>query len=257
MSRGSSYGDFAYVYDHLMADMPYGEWIAWLEAYWDAHGRPSAVADLGCGTGTIAIPLAQAGLNVTGIDLSHDMIAVARDKEASIRKELHIPGVLRWQQGDVREWKLPEPQDAAISLCDCLNYVLTEVDLLRAFRSTFEGLAPGGTFLFDMHHENQLEAYMEHEPFCHDDEEVSYLWTCELEEETATITHRLVFFLPEEDGRYRRVEETHRERAYSEATVRRLLAEAGFRRVESFADFSFESVDDASTMRMFFAATKA
>jgi SAM-dependent methyltransferase len=250
------YGAFAYVYDRLMADMPYGEWLGWLEAYWEVNGRPSTVVDLGCGTGTIAIPLAQAGLHVTGIDLSGDMLAVARHKEASARSELHIPGDVLWQQGDMREWTLDHPVDTVLSLCDCLNYLLTEEDLLRAFRSTYEGLTAGGTFLFDMHHANQLDEYMRLEPFFLDDDDVSYIWTCTLDEATTAIAHRLVFFLPDEGDRYARVVENHRQRAYPEAAVRRLLAEAGFTQVASYADFTFEPVDEDSTLRMFFAARR-
>jgi len=107
-----------------------------------------------------------------------------------------------------------------------------------------------------MHHPNRLEEYMDHEPFCRDDEEASYLWSCELDESTSTIAHRLTLFLRESDGRYARVVETHRQRAYAEGVVRRLLGEAGFARVEAFADFSFEPIDDADAMRMFFAAKK-
>ncbi|MCI3923192.1 class I SAM-dependent methyltransferase [Paenibacillus sp. TRM 82003] len=250
------YGAFAYVYDRLMADMPYGEWLGWLEAYWGTHGRPARVADLGCGTGTIAIPLAQAGLAVTGVDLSADMIGVARQKEASMRAELSIPGSLDWQVGDMREWSPELPFDGVVSLCDCLNYLTSEADLLRAFRRAFDALRPGGTFLFDMHHANQLEEYMAHEPFCLEEEEVSYIWTCALDEDTSTITHRLAFFLQEVGDCHVKTVETHRQRAYSEETVRRLLREAGFGEIESFADFSFEPVDDDTTLRMFFAAAK-
>lgn len=250
------YGAFAYVYDRLMADMPYGEWLGWLEAYWEAHGRPGRIADFGCGTGTVAIPLAQAGIDVTGVDLSADMIAVARRKEAALRAELPIPGALDWQVGDMREWRADRPCDAVVSLCDCLNYLTSEADLLEAFRRAFDALRPGGTFLFDMHHANQLEEYMAQEPFCLEEEEVSYIWTCGLDEETATITHRLAFFLQEEGDKYRRVVETHRQRAYAEETVRRLLGEAGFGSVASYADFTFEPVDDRETLRMFFAATR-
>ncbi|HZG78500.1 MAG TPA: class I SAM-dependent methyltransferase [Paenibacillus sp.] len=256
-ASGEAYGAFAYVYDRLMEDMPYGEWLGWLDAYWSANGRPSTVVDLGCGTGTIAIPLAQSGLRVIGIDLAPDMIEVARRKEAAVRAEVPLAGELSWSVGDMRDWSLPAPVDAVVSLCDGLNYLTDESDLARAFAAAHAALAPGGTFLFDMHHPNRLEEYMENEPFCRDDEEAAYVWTCELDDAATTITHRLTLFLREPDGRYARVVETHRQRVYSEAAVRKLLREAGFARVESFADFSFEPVDDDETMRMFFVATKA
>jgi len=253
---GGPYGAFAYVYDKLMSDMPYGEWLGWLEAYWSKIGRPATVVDLGCGTGTIAIPLAQAGIHVTGIDLSEDMLAVARHKEAAVRSELRVPGALRWLRADMREWSLPEPVDAAVSLCDCINYLPTEDDVLRAFRRAYEGLRPGGSFLFDAHHRNRLDMYAENEPFCLDDDEVSYIWYCDLDEDADTVTHRLTFFLPDGDGRYARVKETHRQRAYSERKLRELLAEAGFADVETYADFTFDPVDDDATLRMFFAARR-
>lgn len=250
------YGAFAQVYDRLMDDMPYSEWLAWVETYWERRGRPQTVVDLGCGTGTIAIPLAQSGLHVTGLDLSPDMLAVARQKETAFRSELHIPGSLQWLQGDMRHWSLPEPADAAVSLCDCLNYLTEEADLAAAFRAAFNGLKPGGTFLFDMHHRNQLDNYMLNEPFCHEEEDVSYIWTCAFDEASATIEHRLAFFLPESDGRYAKVVENHRQRAYPEESVRKLLHAAGFAQVDAFSDFTFEPVDEASTLRMFFAAVR-
>lgn len=254
-----SYGTFASVYDRLMADMPYGEWLAWLDAYWTRYGRPRAVVDLGCGTGTVAIPLAQTGMHVTGIDLSDEMIGVARRKEAACRAELHIPGTIRWVCGDMREWSLPEPVEGAVSLCDCLNYLPNEADLFAAFRRTCEGIVPGGSFLFDMHHPNQFEQWMANEPFCLDDEDVSYIWTCSPGEEAATIEHRMTFFVAAEaaSGRFDRIRETHRQRAYAAPVVLRLLAEAGFAEAEAYADFTFGPVDDATTMRMFFAARKA
>jgi SAM-dependent methyltransferase len=256
-ASGGPYGAFAYVYDRLMADMPYGEWLGWLDAYWTARGgRPSDVVDLGCGTGTLAIPLAQEGSRVIGVDLSADMIEVARRKEAAVRSELAVPGQLEWVVGDMREWRSPSPVDAVVSLCDCLNYLTEEADVARAFGSAFATLKPGGVFLFDMHHSNQLDAYMANEPFCHDDDEASYIWTCELDEETSTIAHRLTFFVRGADGRYDRSIETHRQRVYSEATIRKLLADAGFAGIETYADFTFDPIDEDETTRMFFAATK-
>lgn len=76
----ASYRKFAYVYDELMEDMPYPDWIRFARTAWERHGMPRTVVDLGCGTGSITIPLVNAGFEVTGIDLSADMLAVARRK---------------------------------------------------------------------------------------------------------------------------------------------------------------------------------
>lgn len=249
------YGGFAGVYDYLMSDMPYGEWLGWLDAYWELNGRPSRVVDLGCGTGTISLPLAASGLRVVGIDISETMLSVAQHKEAAARSDTPFAGSVQWSCQDMRGWVWPEPADSVISLCDCMSYLLTEDDVRRTIGRVWEGLAPGGTFIFDMHHRNRIEEYAAGEPFILDEDDVSYIWTCELDEGTGTVTHRLSFFIREGD-RYVKVVETHRQRAYAEKTIVRLLEEAGFENIRSFADFSFEPIDDDSTLRMFFAARK-
>jgi SAM-dependent methyltransferase len=249
------YGGFAYVYDRLMADMPYGEWLGWLEAYWGLRGRPETVLDLGCGTGTISIPLAASGLSVIGIDISEDMLAIARHKEASARSEIGVSGAIQWVRADMRSLTLEQPVDAVISLCDCMNYLTEEADVRRAIRCVWDALKSGGSFVFDMHHSNQLEEYAANEPFCHDEEDVSYIWFCDLDHAADTVTHRLSLFI--RDGeRYAKVVETHRQRAYPVSLIRRMLSETGFIDIETYADFSFESVDEESTLRIFFAARK-
>lgn len=250
------YQAFALVYDRLMADMPYEEWFEWLEWVWIRHGRPASVIDLGCGTGTIAIPLAQSGIDVTGLDVSESMLSAARHKEASFRGDAPIAGRLRWVQGDLRNWSLPEQLEGALSLCDCLNYVSEESGLLSAFRKTYEGLGPGGWFLFDMLHRNHFEQLAANEPFCLDEEDLSYIWTCVWHAETESMEHRLSIFVREGE-RYARFVESHVQRYYSESLIRRLLAEAGFQQVEAYADFTLEPIDEATTERMFFAACKA
>lgn len=60
--------------------MPYPDWISFAEAAWSKYGKPLTVAELGCGTGSITIPLAGSGYHMTGIDLSSDMLSVAQRK---------------------------------------------------------------------------------------------------------------------------------------------------------------------------------
>lgn len=253
-----AYEKFAYTYDLLMEDMPYPQWIRFARQIWDQYGSPRTVVDLGCGTGNIAIPLAQTGLHVTGIDLSADMLAVARDKEEQHRKRSSFApgGGLLWLEQDICEWALPERVDSVISFCDCLNYLTEEEQLLEAFRQTYDGLVEGGTFLFDMHTEAQLKAYAEMQPFWLKDELVSYIWTCELDEARCEIEHDLTIFLKDEGAPvYRRIDEVHVQRAYKLDWLEQALYRSGFSKVMRFADFKLQPSDER-TERAFFVAIK-
>ena len=72
-----AYEAFSYYYDILMQDVPYHKWIAKTKQYLP-HG--SSILDVGCGTGTISILLANEGYKVTGIDLSEEMLSLAYEK---------------------------------------------------------------------------------------------------------------------------------------------------------------------------------
>lgn len=263
-----SYGKFAFVYDRLMEDMPYGDWIAFaLEAFsrkgmakpggaGDGSSNP-VVVDLGCGTGSIAIPLALQGYRVYGIDLSDAMLSIAEDKSRDLLAGPRgsVPGPV-WLAQDMREWELDEKADAAVSFCDCLNYLTEEEDVAAVFSRTFAGLKPGGVFLFDVHTENTLLDYAENQPFVYNEEELSYIWECELDEEHRLIRHDLAFFVKEPQGDlYSRFDETHEQRAYPLELLSRLLAAAGFTDIRVCADFSWQEADESAT-RAFFVAVK-
>lgn len=131
-----AYAHMAAVYDALMADTPYDQWLDWIERSWQKGSAPKRIIDLGCGTGTIAIPLAKRGYRVTGVDLSAEMLAIAYDKMRQEQVEV------AWVEQDMRELSLPEA-DAVISLCDSLSYLTEEADVQETFRRVFAHLAPG------------------------------------------------------------------------------------------------------------------
>jgi len=261
-----SYRQFASVYDRLMEEMPYAEWLRFARRCWDRYGMPASVVDLGCGTGNIAIPLAKSGFSVFGIDLSADMLAVARSKwEAGGRSarssEAAEAGSIRWLQQDMRDWELPVPVDSVVCFCDCLNYLTEKEDVEAALRRTFDGLVPGGLFLFDVHAPGQLERYAKEQPFVLDEKDIAYLWTCEYDPSRMEIEHDLTFFVREESdgagsaGLYRRFEESHIQRAYDPQWLADRLRAAGFELLHRCADFSWAEPDDESE-RLFFVARK-
>ncbi|AIQ63099.1 methyltransferase type 12 [Paenibacillus stellifer] len=252
-----SYGKFAYVYDELMADMPYPRWLEFAETAWKRLGRPETVAELGCGTGSLTIPLTESGYHMTGIDLSEDMLAVARQKleDQPRGRRFMREGSVQWIRQDMRDWELPEKVDAVISFCDCLNYLLEEEDITAVLQRTYDGLKPGGSFLFDVHHPRTLIRYEEEQPFIYDDPSVSYIWTCEMDVPRREIEHHLSIFVQEEGDRYRRFEETHVQRAYDPEWMKEELARAGFRNIEVYADFEWIAAGDDAE-RLFYVAVK-
>jgi SAM-dependent methyltransferase len=256
-----AYAQFAYYYDRLMADMPYSSWMSFLRECWHRHQvNPLSLVDLGCGTGNLTLQLAQVGLQVTGIDISTDMLAVAQEKTEELGKlsGLANGGSVHWIEQDIRYWELPHPMDCAISFCDCLNYLTDEKDVRLAFQRTFAGLSPGGLFIFDVHAPRQLIGYAEAQPFVMNDEDISYIWTCDYDEVRREIEHHLVIFVRENEKSvplYRRTEEFHVQRAYPAEWIRLELEECGFEIVSVSADFTFNPPTEESE-RLFFAARR-
>ncbi|WP_042159447.1 class I SAM-dependent DNA methyltransferase [Paenibacillus gorillae] len=248
-----SYGQFASVYDRLMVDMPYAQWLQFAESCWQRYGVPESVVDLGCGTGSIAVPLALSGKRVYGIDLSADMLAVARSKWDELPAR---SGSAVWLQQDMRDWRLLEPADCVLSFCDCMNYLTEEADVEAAFRAAYDGLkGDGGLFLFDVHPPALLRRYADEQPFILDEDDIAYIWTSELDEERCEIEHHLTIFAQERGERFRRFEELHRQRAYDPAWIESALRRAGFETVDRYADFELKPAGEGSE-RLFFAAVK-
>jgi SAM-dependent methyltransferase len=109
-----------------------------------ASGGP--VVELAVGTGRIAVPIAQAGLDVIGVDSSPEMLAVARAaaESASVSERLDL------RVGDLREPPVRERVPLAICPFRSLLHMETEQEKLQALRSALGLLEPGGTFAFDV-----------------------------------------------------------------------------------------------------------
>ena len=77
-----AYTSFAQVYDELMDNIPYDEWISYITSLLHEYNiTEGLVAELGCGTGTITEGLAAAGYDMIGIDVSSDMLEIANEKK--------------------------------------------------------------------------------------------------------------------------------------------------------------------------------
>lgn len=251
MNSQTSYSKMAAIYDRLMTDAPYEQWVNWIEGQVSYYGNGKQLLDVGCGTGEIAVRLAKKAFNVTGIDLSPDMLAVANAKCDKL--EFKQPYFV---QQDMRQLHLDEIFDVAVSLCDSLNYLDSQKDLEQTFKKVYHQLKPGGLFLFDCHSTCKIDQFFAGHQFSAVEEDIAYIWDCFAGDEPHSVDHELTFFVENAHGTYDRFDEHHYQRTYSVETYRHLLNKAGFELVEITSDFTNKKPKDDSE-RLFFTTRKS
>jgi SAM-dependent methyltransferase len=133
-----AYADFAKFYDEIMGDR--SSLIERVRGYVRRY-LPDAgsLLELGCGTGAVLAGLAD-GLQVTGIDLSPQMLATAT---------ANLPGV-RLVQADITDFSLSTRFDVVICVFDTLNHLPSFDAWLAMFGQVDAHLAEGGLFVFDV-----------------------------------------------------------------------------------------------------------
>ena len=96
--------------------------------------------DLGCGTGVLCEVLHEQGIETLGVDLSGNMIEIARQRS---------PG-LRYEVGDMTAFRPSRAFDLVTCTGDALNHVTELSDVGRVFQNVWFALNPGGVFVFDL-----------------------------------------------------------------------------------------------------------
>ncbi|MBA2423793.1 MAG: class I SAM-dependent methyltransferase [Actinobacteria bacterium] len=109
-----------------------------------ASGGP--VVELAVGTGRIAVPIAQAGVSLIGVDSSPEMLVVAREAAEAAG----VGDLLDLRVGDLREPPVPERVPLVICPFRSLLHMETEAEKLRALRAAGSLLEPGGRLVFDV-----------------------------------------------------------------------------------------------------------
>ncbi len=137
-----TYTHFADWYDALMAEAPYDQWQSFVERAFDRYAqRPGRqVIDIGCGTGELAIRLAKAGWQVSGVDVSEHMLVIAQEKAEAAG--IHVP----FFEQNMAELDGFSDLDGAFIFCDALNYLTDEDDVKRTFSAVTGRSVPMGCF---------------------------------------------------------------------------------------------------------------
>lgn len=244
----NAYHALAASYDRLTNDVPYRKTVEFYKEILIREGlKPRTAVDLACGTGSVAILLAEDGLAVTGADLSEEMLTVACQKAQGMAH----PPLFVCQP--LQKLRLPRGVDLAVCALDSLDYILDPDDCREAIRRVYKALNPGGIFIFDVNTPEKLRA-MDGQVFLDEDDDVYCVWRGEFDEESNICSYGMDLFQREGEV-WRRSFEEHREYAYTQQQLTEFLRSAGFTQIRVYADRRFED-PQVGEQRIYFSARK-
>ena len=265
-----AYESFARVYDLFMDNVPYEEWGSYLTGLLREYGICSGtVAELGCGTGKMTRLLAAAGYDMIGVDNSEEMLEIAREAEYEADAwsaaeawdeadetdepeeyaELGEPdepdelpnGGILYLLEDMRELELYGSVCAVVSVCDSMNYILEEEEVLGILTSAARNyLDYGGLFIFDLNTEYKYKEILGEQTIAENREESSFIWENYYDEDSHINEYNLTLFIKEHGDHYRKYEETHYQKSYSLDTIRKLAEMSGLELLHIYDAFTHE-----------------
>ncbi|MBP5193639.1 MAG: class I SAM-dependent methyltransferase [Clostridia bacterium] len=166
--KNPAYHALADMYESLM-EVDYDRWADYIVAAIREFSPGKTGADVGCGSGAFTRRIRRAGFDVTGFDVSEEMLSVAMKKA---REEgLNVTFVRQ----DARLFKPLKKPDFITALTDLVNYLDPE-DAAKTFKKFASALPRGGLLIFDISTEYKIKNIIADNMFGEDGEDFSYLW---------------------------------------------------------------------------------
>lgn len=247
-----AYTGFAEVYDIFMDNIDYQIWTDYLISLLKEQGiEDGLVLDLGCGTGNVTERLAMAGYDMTGIDMSEDMLNIAIEK-----REVSGHDILYLCQ-EMQEFELYGTVRAVVSICDCINYVTEREAVVQTFRLVNNYLDPEGIFIFDMNTSYKYRQLLADNTFAETRDNSCFIWENYYDEEEKVNEYALTLFIEDKEGRkYDRYEEYHYQRAYEIEEMIQMIKESGLEFLKVYDAFTREAPKEDSERVYFIAREK-
>jgi len=241
-----AYTAFAAVYEMYMDNIPYDEWANNIKALFEKYNMPmEIVCDIGCGTGQMTRRLKAMGYDMIGIDNSYDMLMEAMANEDS-------QGILYLCQ-DMRSFELYGTVGAVVSVCDSINYLRSEAELLEVCKLVNNYLDPKGLFIFDVKTEKYYKELGD-KTIAENRQEGSYIWENEYDIKARDNYYDLTIYTANDEGTFDRYEEEHLQHAFTVTEIKRAISASGLELLDvlDVATMSSENIDDSD--RLYFIA---
>ena len=218
MERKKAYAALASWFEYLNDDCGYENWSQYFITKLKSYSVKTGL-DIGCGGGWFTRAFQKAGFSMTGMDISPEMLDFAQ--ETAFKEGARSEYLL----GDITKFKSPKKYDFATAINDCVNYI-PKNKLDAAFKCVKAALVKGGVFLFDISSPKKFHEKIANTVSVDDRDEVTYMSFNKEEEDGVTM--EVTLFVRQADGRYERLDESHRQYCYSQEEIITALEKNGF-----------------------------
>lgn len=229
-----SISSFAELYDHInqSAYLPYADFLE--KAFEKSEIKVSEVLDLGCGTGGIASILADRGYDMVALDISPEMLNLARERNMGKNTLLLCQ--------DMCDFELYGTVQAVYSSFDCLNYITSKSDLKRVFALVHNYLEKGGLFIFDINTLHRFENIYDGQCYAYEVENDMAVWQNSYDKDEKLCTFLIDIFSEEENGSYYRLYETQTQKYHSHEDI--IASAVGFTLLEKSGGKGFDGCSE-------------
>ena len=278
-----AYTDFAAVYDTFMDETPYEEWGVFVSSLIEKYGiskpvkvkndagssacndgcdtlegeppedteaaleqEKNLVVELGCGTGSFTMVMAKKGYDIMGIDLSPDMLDIARKKSKAAGLDI------MYLEQDMSELDLYCTTGTVISVCDSVNYLLEDEEVRSTFRLVNNFLFPKGIFIFDFNTLHKYRDVIGDTTIAENREDCSFIWENYYHDEEHINEYDLTIYYRSgaDSENFKRSVETHYQRGYTLEEMKAFVNEAGLEFVTAI-DAETKNAPDADSERIY------
>lgn len=245
-----SYDIFSGFYDRLTDNVEYekrADYFCRLLSMCDIND--GILLDLGCGTGSMSVKMADKGFDVIGVDISIGMLGVAQQKMYESGKQILF---LNQPMQDI---DLYGTVDCAICVLDGINHLNDSDEVRQTFEKVWLFMNKGGAFAFDVNTIYKHKNVLADNAFIYDFDDLYCAWQNSYNEEDNSVDITLDFF-EEEDGVYYRSGESFSEQAYELSEISVWLEDAGFEIIGIYDDLTTTPVKPDSERAVFLARKK-
>ncbi len=133
-----SFKDYANYYDLIYSDKDYEKEVDFIEEIFKDTHKPKRILEVGCGTGSYTKILLERGYEITAVDISEEMLKIARKKCAC-----------EFIKGDIKSVSINDKFDACIAMFAVIGYITRNSEIIEALNNIRRHLKPNGIFIFD------------------------------------------------------------------------------------------------------------